>query len=307
MRWSYDHPRKADSINIRRVLGHLALCVFLLLSLSGCQSEPTRQRPSPPDLSSCTRITIEYLPSTLEYFFPGTSGHEHFSPEEMHYLETLEARVVDDEELIKGFAHDVSRAVYDGPAHHGIGIANMMSIHCYSNAEELAAFAMIGGLIQTRDEHQFEFKTERTDWQAMRPPIQNLQQRVSCAGNIGNLRFKLKVTQKGKTYIAPDQWCDAIVERYQRSGSGKEYLLGFFKCPSKEEGKCHYALNPNCEPNSPPNTIRMFETEPGWNRHGGAELFTFDNHDPKGGFVVLNDRTVKFIRTEEELKQLRWE
>ena len=39
---------------------------------------------------------------------------------------------------------------------------------------------------------------------------------------------------------------------------------------------------------------------------GGPELFTFDNHDPKGGLVRLNDGTVRFIRTEEELKRLRW-
>jgi hypothetical protein len=45
----------------------------------------------------------------------------------------------------------------------------------------------------------------------------------------------------------------------------------------------------------------------GWNQYGGAELFTFDNHDPKGGCVLLNDGTVKFIRTEEELYTLCWE
>jgi hypothetical protein len=28
------------------------------------------------------------------------------------------------------------------------------------------------------------------------------------------------------------------------------------------------------------------------------------NHDPKGGCVLLNDGTVKFIRTKEELQQL---
>ena len=52
-----------------------------------------------------------------------------------------------------------------------------------------------------------------------------------------------------------------------------------------------------------------------------TDLFTFDNHDPKrlapivlpspqrssgGGCVLLNDGTVKFIRTEEELHALRW-
>jgi len=39
----------------------------------------------------------------------------------------------------------------------------------------------------------------------------------------------------------------------------------------------------------------------------GPTLFTFDNHDPGGGFVCLNDGTVKFIRTQAELRQLRWQ
>jgi hypothetical protein len=52
--------------------------------------------------------------------------------------------------------------------------------------------------------------------------------------------------------------------------------------------------------------VLLFETKAGWNQHGGPELFTFDNHDPKGGCVLLNDGTVKFIRTKEELHQLRW-
>jgi hypothetical protein len=52
--------------------------------------------------------------------------------------------------------------------------------------------------------------------------------------------------------------------------------------------------------------VLLFETKDGWNQHGGPELFTFDNHDPKGGCVLLNDGSVKFIRTEEELNNLRW-
>ncbi len=67
-----------------------------------------------------------------------------------------------------------------------------------------------------------------------------------------------------------------------------------------------YAMNPNCHVDSPPNTVLLFETQPGWNQHGGPELFTFDNHEPRGGLVLLNDGTPKFIRTEEELQQLRW-
>jgi len=78
-------------------------------------------------------------------------------------------------------------------------------------------------------------------------------------------------------------------------------------CPSASRGKNHYAMNPNCKPDSPSDMVLLFETKAGWNQHGGPELFTFDNHDPKGGCVLLNDGTVKFIRTIEELRQLRWE
>jgi hypothetical protein len=65
-------------------------------------------------------------------------------------------------------------------------------------------------------------------------------------------------------------------------------------------------MNRDCEPTSPGDTVLLFETTAGWNQHGGPELFTFDNHDPKGGCVLLNDGTVKFVRTKEELAQLRW-
>jgi hypothetical protein len=101
-------------------------------------------------------------------------------------------------------------------------------------------------------------------------------------------------------YPVPTSWCDALEFAYSKSE------MKILVCPSAGEGKCHYAMNPNCEPNSPGDMVLLFETKTGWNQHGGPELFTFDNHDPKGGCVLLNNGTVKFIRTEEELKQLRW-
>ncbi|MHC4300963.1 MAG: hypothetical protein ACYS7Y_27125 [Planctomycetota bacterium] len=78
-------------------------------------------------------------------------------------------------------------------------------------------------------------------------------------------------------------------------------------CPSATGGKGHYAMNPNCTPDSPSDMVLLFETKAGWNQHGGPEIFTFDNHDPKGGCVLFNDGTVKFIRTKEQLDQLRWQ
>ena len=38
----------------------------------------------------------------------------------------------------------------------------------------------------------------------------------------------------------------------------------------------------------------------------GPELFSFDNHDTEGGCALLNNETVKFIGTRQELDALRW-
>jgi hypothetical protein len=51
--------------------------------------------------------------------------------------------------------------------------------------------------------------------------------------------------------------------------------------------------------------LLRFETKAGWNQQGGPEVFTFDNHDLKGGCVLLNDGTAKFVHSEEELHTLR--
>ena len=93
---------------------------------------------------------------------------------------------------------------------------------------------------------------------------------------------------------------------FRNVGSPRKKPVSPWSCPSEGSKDAHYAMNPDCHFASPPDMVLLFETTPGWNQHGGPELFTFDNHDPKGGCILLNDGTVKFIRTEEELMQLRW-
>ncbi len=102
-------------------------------------------------------------------------------------------------------------------------------------------------------------------------------------------------------YPLPKDWCDAMEILYDDTD------MKIHICPSAGGGKCHYAMNPNCQPNSPDDMVLLFETKAGRNQHGGPELFTFDNHEPKGGCVLLNDGTVEFIRTKDELNQLGWE
>ena len=141
--------------------------------------------------------------------------------------------------------------------------------------------------------------------------------RCRCALSLVGLNLLFKQSSRAKgVYPSPSEWCDANVRSLRscysidkgikvRLHSEKEISEEFI-CPAAPLGRCHYAMNPHCEPNSPPEMVLLFETKAGWNQHSGLELFTFDNHDPKGGCVLLNDRTVKFIRTEEELHQLRW-
>ena len=81
-----------------------------------------------------------------------------------------------------------------------------------------------------------------------------------------------------------------------------------FICPNGsgpvEVIRCHYAINPNCEPNSPKDTVLVFEAKGGWNKFGGPELLTFENH--KGGANVgFNDGHVEFVKP-EDVNKLKW-
>jgi uncharacterized protein YecT (DUF1311 family) len=177
------------------------------------------------------------------------------------------------------------------------------------------------------------------------PGLTSLQVRWRCALNlISLLREGLSPGMlRPRPHLDPNHWCDTTVDGYRKKWiihgelgrNEKErtypdaYVAKMFTCPSvhpaPDENDAHsqsdendssdrppdtwtsnYAMNSNCRADSPEDMVFLFESKPGWNQHGGPELFTFDNHDPKGGLVLLNDGTVKFIRTEEELKQLRW-
>ncbi|MFC1604195.1 hypothetical protein ACFL5F_04125 [Planctomycetota bacterium] len=137
------------------------------------------------------------------------------------------------------------------------------------------------------------------------------QRRIYCSIKLKNLRRELiKAIPDENKYPTAAEWCDAMQQYWQSKPdypARESSLKWAFKCPEKREGRCHYAMNPNCKTDSPADMVLLFETTDGWNQHGGPEIFTLDNHDPKGGCVLLNDGTVKFIRTKEELQKLRWE
>jgi hypothetical protein len=175
------------------------------------------------------------------------------------------------------------------------------------------------------------------------PALKPLIVRWECAMKLSGLLFDgLWQGPERPPCPDPNQWCDVIVQAMRRmhitdyrldGKTRRQYpdrvIARWFICPAvhaptdangvysppdetdplsqpAESWVSDYAMNSNCREGSPDDMVFLFESQPGWNQHGGPELFTFDNHDPKGGCVLLNDGTVKFIRTKEELQQLRW-
>jgi hypothetical protein len=228
------------------------------------------------------------------------------SQEEEKYVESFNSTLeVTDMEQIKNFAHGVSLTSF---SFFGKINPNLYAqIDCYDNNNLLSHFYISNGDIITKYgvkfENPFNNTFELTD--ILLPlGVKPLQQRSSCARGMLFLNKVVLKTKYLTYYPDPNRWSD-LVSRTSTNTEDKD-ILEWLKCHVANEGKCNYAMNPNCKPNSPKVMVLLFETKDGWNQHGGPELFTFDNHDPKGGCVLLNDGTVKFIRTKEELNTLRW-
>jgi len=222
-------------------------------------------------------------------------------------LRSLKSIVVEDREGILTLAHEVTSATYEGWRPTPTNAAGAMRVVGTCESDRVVSFVIWGPHIETEDGHLFYNPHLGSVLWRLRPEIWPFQWRKDCANKLLALRMRLNdVARARRSCPSPSQWCDAVDHDMRRRGLPEDTIKGVFVCPSVREGKCCYAMNPASRPDSPPDMVLLFETRAGWNQHGGPELFTFDNHDPKGGCVLLNDGTVKFIRTEEELKQLRW-
>ncbi len=127
------------------------------------------------------------------------------------------------------------------------------------------------------------------------------RQITDCSANIYSLsgsmmRFRFSGENENR-YPTPNIWCDLL-----KNKGMPEHL---FICPSSKAEKCSYAINPNCEPNSPKDMVLLFETKDGWNQFGGPELLTTENHEGKGCNILFNEGNVKFIKT-GEIGKLKW-
>ncbi|UCG48314.1 MAG: hypothetical protein JSU94_00775 [Phycisphaerales bacterium] len=103
-------------------------------------------------------------------------------------------------------------------------------------------------------------------------------------------------------YPAPGRWCDLLLKHAELS----EHDFICRPALAKDvEARCHYAMNPNAEPNSPPDLVLLFESKGGWNQFGGPELLPPEPYHEEGVSVLLNNGDVKSIGA-GQLAELNW-
>lgn len=156
--------------------------------------------------------------------------------------------------------------------------------------------------------------------------------KTTCKANLIKLGEALNVYSNDYGRYPPaEQWCDLLVQHSDIKGY-------YFQCVAAREERYHptvdqdadqndpwfqtfsyrdpngrvyyvkrgyYAINPNCEPNSPEDIVLLFETKGGWNQFGEAEILTTEHHRRKGCNVLFNDGHVEFINS-KRISQLKW-
>jgi len=127
---------------------------------------------------------------------------------------------------------------------------------------------------------------------------------INCVNNEKQLGLAVRIYAGDHTNHLPPAatWCDAI---HTEAGSDKIY-----QCPAKPDDKCGYAFNAKLDGLDldavNPETVMIFESDGGWNAHGGPELLASPAHHPRVWVVTLADGSVEQL-TQARLTSLRWE
>ena len=125
---------------------------------------------------------------------------------------------------------------------------------------------------------------------------------VTCRNNMKylGLAIQMYADENSDSYPLPEKWCDLI------SPSLGDLANKIFYCPAMKDNQCYYAMNPNCKPTSPPDTVLLFETQnSSLNLSGGPELLSIDNHEGQACNVLFNDGSIKRIK-KDEIVTLKW-
>jgi hypothetical protein len=299
------------------VITLVALCVVLTIAIANLVFHiwgGGSPRPLPPDLTSCTRIEIRYFPTVLGYpVWISEAEEKLLTPAEVQHIETLLQFVIDDPGQISAFAQTVASGSYGGVQSGVPSTKTVAAVLCHFDDRPPMRLRLYGtSRLVTADKQTFSYRAQlgllaRISSQvASSELLSQIRLRIRCARNLQYLHTGLRGFEDQAVYPSPSTWCDAVLNRYLDRGEAERNIRRQFECPTVGEGSCNYAMNPSCKSESPADTVLLFEIKEGWNQHGGPELFKVDNHEPRGGCVLLNDGIVKFIRTEDELRQLRW-
>jgi len=133
--------------------------------------------------------------------------------------------------------------------------------------------------------------------------VRQLAWRTTCGTNLVGLGKAMYIyaNDYNDRFPTPSKWCDLLSQH-------AEVAPATFRCKGGGEGPCNYAMNKVVEglgPNAPPDMVLLFETAPGWNQTGGAEILTVENHQGDGCNVLFVDGHVEFVKS-EGLPKLRW-
>jgi len=139
---------------------------------------------------------------------------------------------------------------------------------------------------------------------------------LPCHWNIWELGQAMEAYARDNNgrFPDPNSWCDVLLGNPRLSTEdficpsidirdiNHERL--FFR-PVPEVGKCHFAMNPDCGPNSPEDTVLLFEAGQGWNQFGGPEEVSTERHRKDGSMVVLKDGRTRIVYA-ETIAHLNW-
>ncbi len=172
-----------------------------------------------------------------------------------------------------------------------LGIVSVIRIQISRGRLEGKRFGAVGTIISFLLASYFIF---------VLPRIRCVSPRMVCGSNLSGLGKAMLIyaSDYDEKYPTPDKWCDLLIQY-------GDVTKKQFRCLGNKKERCSYAMNPNCEPNSPGDTVLLFETKGGWDRSGGPELLTTENHNGYGCIILFNDGYVEFVKR-EQVGELKW-
>ncbi len=134
--------------------------------------------------------------------------------------------------------------------------------------------------------------------------VRGLSQRLICGTNMQVIGTAVMIYANDYDNKIPDgsNWCTLLEQKVDVSPK-------LFICPSADGDECSYAININAVGKDidslPADMVLVFESLPGCNQAGGAELLNTENHCD-GCSILFCDGHVEFVKI-EDFTSLLWD